>query len=107
MSAFKDAIKNDVKSVFINLDEFAESHIVNGESVSCIVEKDITAGRDGREVNFEGVFMNTLTIYIASGDMDSRPVEGQYIDFDGEDYRVMNVSDEDGILAIIVEVNAQ
>ena len=107
MSAFKDAIKNDVKTVFINQDEFAEIHSVNGADVSCIIDKDITAGRDGREVNFEGVFVNTLTIYVSSTDMDPRPVEGEILYLDGETYIVRNVSDEDGILAIIAEVNAQ
>lgn len=107
MSAFKDAVKKDVKTVFINSDEFAERHTIDGESVLCIVDKDITAGRDGREVNFEGVFLNTLTIYVSTANIENRPVEGQYIDFDGETYHVLNVSDEDGILVIIVEVNAQ
>lgn len=107
MSGFKNAVKKDVKSVFINHDEFAESHTIDGVSVVCIVDKDITDGRDGREINFEGVFLNTLTIYVSTADIENRPVEGQYIDFDGETYHVLNVSDEDGILAIIVEVNAQ
>ena len=107
MSAFKNAVKKDVESVFINHDEFAESHTIDGVRVVCIVDKDITAGRDGREVNFDGVFVNTLTIYVSTSHIENRPVEGQYIDLDGETYRVMNVSDEDGILAIIVEVNAQ
>ena len=107
MSAFKDAIKNDVKSVFLNPAEFGEPHTIDGESVICVIDKDITAGRDGREVNFEGVFVNTLTIYVSTADIESRPVEGQYINIDSETYRVLNVSDEDSVLAIIVEVNAQ
>lgn len=107
MSSFKNAIKKDVLSVFINIDEFADVHSVNGEDVLCIIDKDVTAGLDGREINFEGVFVNTLTIYVSSAEIASRPVEGQILDLDGETYIVRNVSDEDGILVIIAEVNAQ
>ena len=51
MSAFKDAVSKDVKAVFLNLDEFANEHTLNGKTVVCVVDKDLTtAGNSHFEV---------------------------------------------------------
>lgn len=108
MSAFKDAIVKDVKAVFINLDEFADEHILDKKTVSCIVDKNLTSGvNDTAAHPLYGVFLNTLTIYIDVKDFDPPPLEGQRIELDGEWYFVRNVSVEDGILVIIAEANEQ
>lgn len=104
MSAFKDAISKDVKAVFINLDEFADEHTLDGKTIVCIVDKDITSEADK---HFEGVFVTNITIYVDAKDMDAQPVEGQQIVFDDEYYFVRNVSVEAGIYAIVAEVNRQ
>lgn len=109
MSAFKEAVAKDNKSVFINLDEFAENHIINGDSVPCIVDKDIIqdAGNAYGGLEYKGVFLNILTIYIAETDIKRRPVEGELLNLDGENYTVQNVSAEQGILSIVAGVYAQ
>lgn len=104
MSAFKDAIAKDVKAVFINPMEFADTHSVNGYEVACVVDKDLTAEAQQR---LEGVFVNTVTIYIAEGDLEVRPVEGELLDLDEVQHIVRSVSAEDGILVIVAEVNEQ
>lgn len=108
MSAFKDAISNDVKTVFINLDEFADIHDLNGCEVACIVDKDLTTGVNDTITNpLEGVFLNTITIYVATKDIERKPVEGEQIKLDKERYIVRSVSEEEGILVIVAEVNKQ
>ena len=108
MSAFKDAISKDVKAVFINLDEFASEHEINGQTVACIVDKDLTNGAKETVANpLEGVFLNTITIYIDVKDIDRQPVEGEQIKLDKDRYFVRSVSVEDGILVIVAEDNRQ
>lgn len=108
MSAFKDAVSKDVKAVFINLDEFADEHTLDGKTISCIVDKDLTTGvNDTISHPIEGVFVTNITIYVDAKDMDTQPVEGQQIVFDDEYYFVRNVSVEAGIYAIVAEVNRQ
>ena len=108
MSAFKDAVSRDVKTVFINLDEFADEHVFDGQTVSCIVDKDLTSGaNDTISHPLDGVFLETLTIYVDAKDITPQPVEGQRIEFDDKRYFVRNVSVEDGILAIVVEAYMQ
>lgn len=104
MSAFKDTIAKDIKSVFINIDEFADEHSLNGKVVRCVVDKDLTMGAKD---NMVGVFMNAVTIYVAEKDIEKRPVEGALLELDDETYTVRNVSAEDGMLVIIAEAYNQ
>lgn len=105
MSAFKDAVAADVKNVFINLDEFAEPHDINGETVDCVIDKNVIKENSNREL--EGVFANTLTIYVATQDLPAVPVEGELLRVDGSLHIVRNVSDEMGVLVITAEASEQ
>jgi hypothetical protein len=104
MSAFKEAIQKDVENTFINLDEFASVHSLNGVEVPCIIDKDLTKPA---QQNLEGVFLNTMTIYVKAADLDSRPVEGEMFKVDGSFHFVHSVSDEEGVYAIVCEANEQ
>ena len=109
MSAFKDAVAADVKNVFINVDEFAEEHDINGLIVKCIIDKNITAENpyDTTSNRLEGVFANTLTIYVASIDVPIFPVEGELLRVDGSLHIVRKVSNEMGVLEIVAEASEQ
>lgn len=108
MSAFKDAVAKDIKSVFINMDEFAYEHDLNGKKVQCVVDKDIIDGAKGTVSNpLYGVFLNAITIYVDAKDIDRKPVEGELLSLDKKRYVVRNVSVEDGILVILAEVHDQ
>lgn len=103
MSAFKDCIKHDITRVFINLDEFADYHNIDGVNIGCIVDKDLTSEFAGAAL---GVFINTITLYIREGDI-SAPVEGEIISLDGSLHLVKSVSVEGGVLVIVAEANEQ
>jgi hypothetical protein len=108
MSAFKDAVSRDVKAVFINSDEFAYEHDLNGQKVACIVDKDLTTeAKDTISQPLEGVFLNILTIYVDVKDIERQPVEGEILELDGVMHIVRSVSVEEGILVIVAEVNEQ
>ena len=103
MSAFKDAVAKDVMAVFLNEDEFADVHEVQGERVSCVIDTDVTQGAAS---SLEGVFVNTVTVYVRVGDI-STPVEGSVLSVDGSMHLVRSVSVEDGMLVIVAEANEQ
>lgn len=108
MSAFKDAVAKDIKSVFINSDEFADEHELNGKKIVCVVDKDIlSTAKDTIAQPLEGVFLNAITIYVVKEDLDRKPVEGELLYLDKKRYFVRNVSEEDGILVILAEVHDQ
>ena len=104
MSAFKDMLRKDAKAVFLNAREFAEEHCLNGYTVACVIDNDLTgAAKD----SFVGVFVNTVTIYVAADDLEVRPVEGEMLELDGVYHTVKSVNAEGDILAIVAEVNEQ
>lgn len=108
MSAFKDAVSRDIGAVFLNIEEFADKHVLNGQDVTCLVDKDLTNEANKTASNpLEGVFLNTITIYVKCGDIATQPVEGEILRLDGERYFVRSVSVEMGVLVIVAEVNNQ
>lgn len=107
MSAFKDAVATDVDAVFLNADEFADFHDIDGETVRCMIDKNIiNETSDTQAYPLEGVFVNTLTIYVRTGDILT-PVEGQILSVDDSMHIVRSVSEEMGMLVIVAEANEQ
>lgn len=104
MSRFKDAVHNDIKAVFLNLEEYGEWHRLNGVSVQCVIDKNLTQGTDMGQII--GVFANILTVYV-SGDDIQAPVEGEILSIDGSLHLVKSVSEEGGMLVIVAEANEQ
>jgi hypothetical protein len=102
MSLFKRLVSLDTKRVFINKDEFAEEHNLNGSNVVCVVDKNII--EDAKQL---GVFINAITIYVETADLNVPPVEGELLEFDGNIFVVRSVSDEDSMLVIVAEANEQ
>ena len=108
MRSFKDAVSADAANVFLNMDEFADRHNLNGRDVVCLVDTDMT---DPAKVmvnkKLEGVFVNSITVYVKPGDLERRPVEGEPLYLDDEMYFVKTVSSEMGLLVITAEVHGQ
>lgn len=104
MSAFKDAVKADITSVFLNQSEFAEIHKIDGKSIKCILDKNLVEPKE--DDSFLGVYENQMTIYVEDGVIDL-PKEGQILTVDGSLHLVRKVSVEEGLLVIVVEENRQ
>ncbi len=104
MSRFKAAVQNDIKAVFLNLEEFGERHTLNGVEVQCVIDKDLT--QDFGDSKIIGVFTNLLTIYVDYADIIA-PVEGEILSVDGSLHLVKSVSEEGGMLVIVAEANEQ
>ena len=103
MSRFKAAVQNDIKGTFLNMDEFADTHVINGVTVQCVIDTDIIS--EGHP-ELQGVFLNTLTIYVSASDITA-PVEGELLYLDSKMHIVRRVSEEQGMLVITVEANEQ
>lgn len=104
MSRFKAAVQNDIKAVFLNLEEFGEWHTLNEVKVQCVIDRNLT--QDYSDSHILGVFVNILTIYVDSSDMPT-PVEGEILSVDGSLHLVKSVSEEGGMLVIVAEANEQ
>ncbi|MED3732548.1 MULTISPECIES: hypothetical protein [Geobacillus] len=107
MSNFKTYAERDL-SAFFNIDEFADSHDIDGQQVLAIIDSDQFDERPRDPVDLyritDGIYRAALTIYVRSSDY-AKPVIGQKIYVDGEDYYVSAVSEDAGVLKITVTAN--
>ncbi len=105
MSGFKDVINNDVKTVFLNTDEFSGEHIINGKKMAVQIDDNEAIERQLRANQNTGVYIRQMVIYVSSDDFGKMPYIGQVINLDGMVYRIVDVSSESGIFAITIERN--
>ena len=104
MMNFKKRLAQDIDTVFFNTNEFADWHDINGDRICCHIDLDLT---DQSENQFEGVYRNSVTLYLKSGSLVRRPVENEPMYVDDRMYFVRSVSDEMGAWVIVLEANGQ
>lgn len=106
MSAFKDIVRSDISDVFINLDEFAAVHTVNGKKVPVIVDNNEMIERQKRmKSSMDGLYVKTTLIYVKAKDLGALPPVGSALTLDGKIFRVTDSMNEDGLYSIHLEAN--
>lgn len=107
MSAFKDAVKADIKQVFINLLEFADVHNINGEEVAAVIDRDILKERPNLTTSVEAraIFEEEIHIYVAYDDLVRKPVKDEILRLDGAIFIVEEVAENMGVLEITIRAN--
>lgn len=104
MSAFKDMVEADISSVFLNPDEFGETHNLNGANCICVIASDITEERKaslaGGKRTPEGLHGDYLTICVKSSDLPEVPAQGTSFKVDGKRYTVDACTEDMGMLSI-------
>lgn len=112
MSAFKEIVKEDVKNIFLNPDEFAENgYLVNGRPMPIGI--DVLEYEQRQKVGLdrtERVYQKRMLIYVSSEDYGPEPKYGSLITLQKEgcskkEYTVTACADEDGLYSISLEVN--
>ena len=108
MSAFKDIIAADIDDVFLDTEEFAEEHDLNGTRCLCVVE-GVTA-REGfqQSEKYEGydvVHGATNVVHVKKADLGEMPVDGEIFKLDGEIFYVNSCAENMGMLAISLRAN--
>lgn len=100
--SFKDRVSDDL-SVFLNLDEFAEHHDIDGESVPIVLDSDLINRRP--HLYAEGTYQNRVVFFVRETDLGYRPVEGQVMSLDGQPYLIVQVGEDMGLLSVTLEGN--
>ncbi len=77
--------------------EFGESVILDGSSVTAIVE-DVTT----EDVPDQGVFFSTTKIHLAESSLEDIPVPQEEVEFNGSVWRVLSVTVRAGLATIIL-----
>lgn len=103
---FKQLMAEDIHDVFLDANEFAFEHDINGQQVLCVVDEDIFKKRGTRQSeNYDGIYARQLTLFIAESDLGYRPERDQKMTVDGEWYMVINCAASSGMLEIELGAN--
>ena len=107
---FKELVASDVDNVFMNLDEFSETHIVNGKRMTVQVDSNEMIDREKRyqykrSLYADGVYLTEMLIYVKASEFGNLPAVGRQLMFDGRSYLISDAVDEDGVYTISLEAN--
>jgi len=99
----RDYIYHDV-NVFLNTDEFADLHDIDGQMIKALIDSDILNeySNDKTEM-YDGVYRGEIALYVKESDLNYRPVRGQIMRLDGNIYTVKECADDMGVFCITLE----
>lgn len=101
--SLKDQMQRDVDSVFFNIDEFAEPHLINGRSVNIIIDNDQLTVRSKKE--YDGISVGEILYYVKASDLSHRPEQGESQIFDKKPMVVFDCREDLGVYEIILTQN--
>jgi hypothetical protein len=103
---FKECIRADVSDVFLNIDEFASLHTVNGRKIPIIIDNNELIEREKKaKSSMDGISVRTTLIYAKAKDYGNLPAVGSRVILDNQVYLVTDSMNEDGVYSIHLEYN--
>lgn len=104
--SFKDQIKQDLSDIFLNLDEFADLHRIEGKEVPVVIDSDIMAklskiGDNG----IHGMDEADMVIMGKASDLPENLDPGRLLNLDGREVIVVTTTSEMGLVQIAVRQN--
>jgi hypothetical protein len=102
---FKDQMAADISAVFLNTDEFADMHDIDGQSLASVVDNDVLKNHSRQSERYDGIYKAEVTVCVKKSDLGYRPVTGQSMRLDGELYLVADCDEADGMLTIVLEAS--
>lgn len=103
---FKEAVASDVHGVFLNVEEFSDMHLVNGDMMAVQIDDNEQIEREKRfNQNMDGIYTNQKLIYVAAADFGALPKQGSILRLDSRTYTVADAIEEDGVYSITLEAN--
>lgn len=96
--SFKEMVTKDVRSTFLNLEEFGEEHRVEGKTITAVIDDNALRDRQGgQELS---VAESSLLLYAAVEDLPARRPAGEGLNVDGREYIVNDWSEDMGIATV-------
>lgn len=104
--SFKDQIKQDLSDVFLNLDEFADLHRIEGKEVQVVIDSDIMAKLSKIGDNrIHGMDEADMVIMGKASDLPENLDPGRLLNLDGREVIVVTTTSEMGLVQIAVRQN--
>lgn len=104
--SFKDQIKQDLSDIFLNLDEFADLHRIEGKEVPVVIDSDIMAKLSKIGDNrIHGMDEADMVIMGKASDLPENLDPGRLLNLDGREVIVITTTSEMGLVQIAVRQN--
>ena len=104
--SFKDQIKQDLSDIFLNLDEFADLHRIEGKEVPVVIDSDIMAKLSKIGDNrIHGMDEADMVIMGKASDLPENLDPGRLVNLDGREVIVVTTTSEMGLVQIAVRQN--
>lgn len=104
--SFKDQIKQDLSDIFLNLDEFADLHRIEGKEVPVVIDSDIMAKLSQIGDNrIHGMDEADMVIMGKASDLPENLDPGRLLNLDGREVIVVTTTSEMGLVQIAVRQN--
>ena len=104
--SFKDQIKQDLSDIFLNLDEFADLHRIEGKEVPVVIDSDIMAKLSKIGDNrIHGMDEADMVIMGKASDLPENLDPGRLLNLDGREVIVVTTTSEMGLVQIAVPQN--
>lgn len=104
--SFKDQIKQDLSDVFLNLDEFADLHRIEGKEVPVVIDSDILEKLSKIGDNrIHGMDEADMVIMGKASDLPENLDPGRLLNLDGREVIVVTTTSEMGLVQIAVRQN--
>lgn len=99
MSAFQDMVMAD-RDIFLNRDEFASVHRVDGKEITCLLQNEDMDSASG----FEGLGKNAISIQAKTEDMPGARISGDSLNVDGRDYTILRWDEAEGMATVMLYI---
>jgi len=104
--SFKDQIKQDLSDIFLNLDEFADLHRIEGKEVPVVIDSDIMAKLSKIGDNrIHGMDEANMVIMGKASDLPENLDPGRLLNLDDREVIVVTTTSEMGLVQIAVRQN--
>lgn len=104
--SFKDQIKQDLSDVFLNLDEFADLHRIEGKEVPVVIDSDMLEKLSKIGDNrIHGMDEADTVIMGKASDLPENLDPGRLLNLDGREVIVVTTTSEMGLVQIAVRQN--
>ena len=104
---FKEQIQEDITTIFLNQDEFAEIFNVDGKDIVAVMTDNILQERSRRDSgNYEGVYADKKVLSVKKTDFPVRPVRDQIMRVNDGIYIVDSCAESMGMYEITLMENA-
>lgn len=104
--SFKDQIKQDLSDVFLNLDEFADLHRIEGKEVPVVIDSDMLEKLSKIGDNrIHGMDEADMVIMGKASDLPENLDPGRLLNLDGREVIVVTTTSEMGLVQIAIRQN--